>query len=249
MSAGQRFQRQRRSPAGLAAALRAASRRSALGSALIGVLAAPRAHAGAAPPAPLPRLVETIHAQAPAISPQAIRTTLKAYTRVRQLHLTDKPLVTIVDFSVPSSQPRLAVADVLTGKVLYYTYVAHGKGSGLAQATRFSNRPGTDASSLGVYLTGRTYYGKHGYSLRLHGLDPAFNGAAYLRDIVVHGAAYVGKAYAQTHGRIGRSWGCFALSPKVEDAVVRLIRDHTVLVGYYPDADWLRHSTILNAAG
>lgn len=223
-----------------------AARRSALGSVLIVCLAAPRAHAGMKPQPPLPRIAQSIHAQAPDISPQAILTTLKAYFRVRQMHLTDRPLVTIVDFTVPSGKPRLAVANVLTGKVLVYTYVAHGKGSGQTYATRFSNRPGTDESSLGVYLTGRTYYGKHGYSLRLHGLDPAFNGAAYLRNIVVHSAAYVGRAFAQERGRVGRSWGCFALSPAVEDSVVRLIREHTVLVGYYPDRAWLQGSAILN---
>ena len=206
-----------------------------------------RAQADVDLPPRLPGIAGSILAQAPAISPQAILTALKAYSRVRHLRLTDKPIVTIVDFSVASDEPRLAVANVQTGEVLFYTYVAHGKGSGLAYATRFSNQAGTDASSLGVYLTGSPYYGKHGYSLRLHGLEPEFNGAAYLREIVVHSATYVSETFAREHGRMGRSWGCFALSPKVEDAVVRLIRDHTVLVGYYPDPAWLRSSAILNA--
>jgi hypothetical protein len=155
--------------------------------------------------------------------------------------------VTIVDYSVPSARRRLAVADVTTGKVLFYTYVAHGKGSGLDYATRFSNRPGTDASSLGVFLTAGTYYGKHGYSLRLRGLDPKFNGDAYRRDIVVHSAWYVSKAFAQKYGRMGRSWGCFALSRTVEGAIVHLIQGATVLVGYYPDPQWLHSSAFLKA--
>ncbi len=139
-----------------------------------------------------------------------------------------------------------STADVQTGKVLIYTYVAHGKGSGLNYATRFSNESGTEASSLGVYLTGRTYYGQHGFSLRLHGLDPGFNSAAYRRDIVIHGASYVSESFAQEHGRMGRSWGCFALNPKIEGAVIRLIRGHTVLVGYYPDPKWLHSLPFLN---
>ena len=194
-------------------------------------------------------IAQSIHAQAPNISVKAISTALEAYSNVRRQHLTDKPLVTIVDYSVSSAKRRMAVADVQTGKVLFYTYVAHGKGSGSTYATHFSNRPGTDASSLGVYLTGHTYNGEHGYSLRLHGLDPHFNSAAYRRDIVVHSAWYVSKTFAQDHGRMGRSWGCFALSRKVEGAVVQVIQDHTVLVGYYPDPKWLDSSPFLKASG
>lgn len=194
-------------------------------------------------------LAETIHAQAFNVSIDAILAAINAYSRAKELHLTNKPLVTVVDFTVSSAKKRLAVADVKTGKVLFYTYVAHGKGSGLKYATYFSNQPGTDASSLGVYLTGDTYYGRHGYALRLHGLDPAFDGAAYRRDIVVHSAWYVSKAFARDHGRMGRSWGCFALSRNVERAVVKLIRDGTVLVGYYPDPKWLHSSRFLVGLG
>lgn len=203
------------------------------------------AHA-AVPAGPAPEhLVEVIHAQAPNISTDAISTAISAYRHVRQEHLTAKPLVTIIDYSLPSDKRRLAVADVQTGKVLFYTYVAHGKGSGLKYATHFSNRPGTDASSLGVYLTGQTYYGEHGLSLRLRGLEPAYNGTAYRREIVIHSAWYVSKTFAQEHGRMGRSWGCFALSRRVESAVVQLIRGNTVLVGYYPDRKWLSTSPFL----
>lgn len=205
------------------------------------------AHAGPLAPRRVERLAQTIHAQAPNISTDAVVASIDAYLQATRRHLTDKPLVTIVDYSVPSARRRLVVADVRTGKVLFYTYVAHGKGSGLDYATHFSDRPGTDASSLGVYLTGRAYYGEHGYSLRLHGLDPGFNGDAYRRDIVVHSAWYVSRKFAKAHGRMGRSWGCFALSRKVESAVVKEIRDGTVLVGYYPDPRWLHSSAFLKS--
>ena len=205
------------------------------------------AHAGARAGTPSwERLAATIHAQAPNIGVKAILTSLAAYFHLEQRHLTDKPLVTIVDFALSSAKRRLAVADVRTGKVLFYTYVAHGKGSGLTYATRFSNHAGSEASSLGVYLTGHTFYGNDGYSLRLHGLNPGFNSAAYRRDIVMHGAWYVSKAFAQKYGRMGRSWGCFALSRKVESTVVKVIRDGTVLVGYYPDLKWLDSVNYLN---
>jgi hypothetical protein len=193
------------------------------------------------------RLAATIHAQAPNISIQAILTSLDAYSHVKERHLTEKPLVTIVDYSLSSAKRRLAVVDVNTGKVLFYTYVAQGRGSGLTYATRFSNKPGSEASSLGVYLTGQTFNGKEGYSLRLHGLDPEFNGAAYGRGIIMHSAWYVSSAFAQKYHRMGRSWGCFALSQKVESAVVNVIRDGTVLVGYYPDPKWLNSSPFLKS--
>lgn len=208
-------------------------------------LAALPAHARPGAGEGVQRLAETIHGQALNIGTPAIVTALRAYLQVERRHLTHKPLVTIIDYSVPSDKRRLAVADVRTGKVLFYTYVAHGKGSGLRYATHFSNDPGTDASSLGVFLTGDAYYGEHGYSLRLKGLDPRFNGAAYRRDIVIHGAWYVSGTFAREHGRLGRSWGCFALDPKVEGAIVRLIRGGTVLVGYYPDPLWLDSSPFL----
>ncbi|MGC8518665.1 MAG: murein L,D-transpeptidase catalytic domain family protein [Steroidobacteraceae bacterium] len=221
------------------------ARRGALWSAAMLLAGSLTAHAAPVALPSMQRLAQHIHAQAPNIGMRAITTSLEAYFHVREEKLTDKPLVTIVDYSVPSARRRLAVADVETGKVLFYTYVAHGKGSGLDSATRFSNRPGTDASSLGVFLTANTYYGEHGYSLRLKGLDPKFNGDAYRRDIVIHSAWYVSKAFARAHGRMGRSWGCFALSRTVESAIVRLIQGATVLVGYYPDPRWLHGSSFL----
>lgn len=216
-------------------------------SALASLLVAVAAHAGMRAEQASGQLVEAIHAQAPNISTGAISTAISAYWHARQEHLTDKSLVTIVDYSQPSDKRRLVVADVQSGKVLFYTYVAHGKGSGLKYATHFSNTPGTDASSLGVYLTGQTYYGEHGLSLRLQGLEPRFNDTAYRRDIVIHSAWYVSKSFAQDHGWMGRSWGCLALNPQVENAIVKLIRGNTVLVGYYPDLRWLRSSAFLAA--
>ena len=224
---------------------RSRTQRSALWAAIVLPFIALSAHAKVPAGTRLKHLAETIHAQAPNISTEAISAAINAYFHVKRRHLTDKALVTVVDYSLPSAKKRLAVADVRTGKVLFYTYVAHGKGSGLKYATRFSNKPGTDASSLGVYLTADTYYGKHGYSLRLKGLNPEFNGAAYRRDIVMHSAGYVSQTFARNHGRMGRSWGCFALSRDVESALVKVIRGGTVLLAYYPDPEWLHSSPFL----
>lgn len=226
-------------------ALRSRGHRAALWIVAASFCAVLSAHAEPAAAGLSERLAEKIQAQAPNISAEAISAGINAYSQVRQRHLTEKPFVTIVDYSLPSAEKRLAVADVRTGKVLFYTYVAHGKGSGLKYATRFSNEPGSKTSSLGVYLTGQTYYGKHGYSLRLKGLNPEFNGAAYRRAIVIHGASYVSGMFARNNGRMGRSWGCFALSHEVESALVKRIREGTVLLAYYPDPRWLNSSPFL----
>ena len=194
-------------------------------------------------------LASRLHDQAPNISTRVMVRALEAYAQVRKRHLTDKPIVTVVDYSLSSARKRFAVANVRTGKVLFYTYVAHGRGSGKKFATRFSNKPGTEASSLGVFLTGRTYTGKNGFSLRLKGLNPRFNGAAYERDIVVHSAWYVSSSFARKYGRMGRSWGCFALSKKVEAAIVDRIQGGTVLFSYYPDPQWLATSPFLKPGG
>lgn len=207
------------------------------------------AHAGSLSEKGLKKLAETLHVQAPNISTKVITKAIQAYKNAKHRGLVDKDIITVVDYSLPSAKKRLAVVNLNKAKVLYYTYVAHGKGSGLKYATHFSNRPGTEASSLGIYRTAQTYYGKHGYSLRLKGLNPEFNGAAYRRDIVVHSAWYVSQAFADKYGRMGRSWGCFALSKKVEKSVVNVIRGGTMLMAYYPDPQWLSTSPFFKTPG
>lgn len=125
-----------------------------------------------------------------------------------------RDFVGIVDFGAPSGRPRFQIIDIGNGRVLANTLVAHGRGSdptdtGFLQ--RFSNRPGSNASSAGSFLTGDTYFGKDGRSRQLHGLDPD-NDMAFARAIVIHGADYVSPDMARATGRVGRSLGCFAVS-------------------------------------
>jgi hypothetical protein len=128
----------------------------------------------------------------------------------------------VVDFSLPSKQPRFFLVDVATGEVERSWLVSHGKGSdpnGTGMVERFSNMPGSNASSRGAYLTANTYVGQHGRSQRLIGLDTD-NSMALDRAIVIHGAAYVSEAMAARQGRIGRSQGCFAFEPGVVGEVM-----------------------------
>lgn len=123
----------------------------------------------------------------------------------RQQHLT------VVDFDLPSTEKRLWVLDLANDKILFHTLVAHGHNSGENGASQFSNTNESNMSSLGFYVTGQEYEGKHGHSLRLQGLDEGFNTNAFARSIVMHGADYVSESFIKQNGRLGRSLGCPAL--------------------------------------
>jgi len=142
---------------------------------------------------------------------------------------TTSTLLTVIDYGLPSRMRRLWVFDLATDSVLAHELVAHGKNSGGDIATSFSNRSGSNQSSLGTFVTGATYHGKHGLSLRLHGLDAGVNDAAFDRAIVIHGAAYVRESIVPQLGRLGRSQGCPALAEQVAPRLIELIRDGTVV--------------------
>jgi hypothetical protein len=145
-------------------------------------------------------------------------------------------LLTLIDYSLPSTAPRLWVLDLVHGKVLFHELVAHGAGSGDNYATRFSNTAESRQTSLGLFLTGATYEGGNGYSLKLNGLDPGINDRAEERKIVMHGAWYVSADHAQQFGRLGRSWGCPALPVGSARAVIDVIKDGSFVFSYAGDA-------------
>lgn len=150
--------------------------------------------------------------------------------------------IVIVDFSQPSTEPRLFVLDVEKDSVLMNSYVAHGKRSGGLYASSFSNIVNSNQSSLGFYKISETYYGKHGLSFRLDGLEHGFNDNARKRAIVIHGAWYVSDDMIQEYGRLGRSFGCPALSPTDFDKFKELVDYGTLLFIYYPDDQYFATS-------
>jgi hypothetical protein len=192
-------------------------------------------------------LQQTIQANAPSLSSDAIKLGVKAYSHAESIGLDKQHVLTIIDYSKSSSKQRLWVFDMRDGHVIYNTLVAHGKGSGMDYATKFSDKPHSDATSIGVYLTGSTYSGKHGYSMRLKGLDKGYNDNVYSRAVVMHSAWYVGKQFLAEHGRLGRSWGCPALSPQEASKVISTIKNGSIMLAYYPNQQWERNSTFLNA--
>ncbi|WPQ60872.1 murein L,D-transpeptidase catalytic domain family protein [Chitinophaga sancti] len=161
--------------------------------------------------------------------------------------LANTDLITIVDFSLASSKKRLFVIDLKNGKVLFNTLVSHGRNSGTDVATAFSNSPESFKSSLGFYVTGDTYRGEHGYSLRLEGQEQGINDNAMSRGIVMHSAAYVNEKLAALQGYIGRSLGCPAIPEKVHRKIIEMIKDGTCLFLYSPDKYYMAHSRILES--
>ena len=154
--------------------------------------------------------------------------------------------LTVIDFSVPSTERRLFVYDLRSRALLFTEHVSHGRNSGENVPTRFSNEPESFKSSLGLYRAAESYFGKHGYSLRLDGLEKGFNDRARERAIVIHGADYVNAAAAKLQGRLGRSLGCPALRPGIAAKVIDTVKEGGLVFAYYPDAAWLGSSAYLN---
>lgn len=156
----------------------------------------------------------------------------------------ESDLITIIDFSQPSTQKRLYVIDINSKEVLYQTYVAHGKNSGAKMATRFSNKISSYQSSLGFYKTANTYNGKHGYSLRLEGLEPGINSNALSRAIVMHSADYVSEKTISSLGYLGRSLGCPAIPKELNKPIINLIKGGTLMFIYHPAESYLKQSQL-----
>jgi hypothetical protein len=155
------------------------------------------------------------------------------------------PRLAVIDYSRPSTEPRLWVFDLAANKLLFREVVAHGQGTGENMAMHFSNNDGSHQSSLGLFRTADTYEGHNGYSLRMQGLEPGTNDAAMARAIVMHGAPYVNTQMARSKGRLGRSWGCPALRPEVAKQVIDSLKNGQMLFAYYPDSGWLKRSPFL----
>ncbi len=159
---------------------------------------------------------------------------MEGYYKLKEKGIIQKDILTLVDYSLSSNENRLWVIDLKNNIILYQSLVSHGRNSGNEFAANFSNKPESYKSSLGFYLTGETYYGKHGYSLRLDGLEKGINSNARARAIVVHGADYVSENFVKQNGRLGRSLGCLALKQGLTKEVIDTIKDKSCLFVYYP---------------
>ncbi len=181
--------------------------------------------------------------QAPGLRGEVLRLALDASECAAERGLVKRRnLLAVIDYSLPSSEPRLFVFDLLARKLLFRELVAHGKNTGGDRASYFSNDSGSLASSLGLYVTADTYVGHNGYSLRLRGLEAGINDMAWDRAIVMHGASYVSREAVKVLGRLGRSWGCPAVRAEIADKIIDTLRGGSAIFAYYPDKNWLSHS-------
>lgn len=151
--------------------------------------------------------------------------------------------LSIVDFSQASTKKRLYVIDLAAKQLLFNTMVAHGKNSGELMAKNFSNVAESNQSSLGFYVTAEKYMGKHGLSMRLDGMEKS-NSRARERAIVMHAADYVSEGFAKSRGFIGRSWGCPAVSPEVNEQIINAVGNGSCLFIYSPQQSYLSETTL-----
>jgi len=160
--------------------------------------------------------------------------------------VTRQNILSVIDFSQSSRNKRLYIIDIASKSLLMNTFVAHGRNSGKEFATSFSNSMSSLKSSLGFYLTEGTYFGEHGLSLKIDGLERGINDNAEKRAVVIHGADYLGDDYLNGNPFCGRSWGCPAVPSQLSADIINMIKDGTVLFIYHPSKQYLSKSRILN---
>lgn len=177
---------------------------------------------------------------------EAFDLALKGWEKLKDSIQLKDQIITVVDFSQPSTRKRFYLINLATQKIIYENYVAHGKNSGALNAEKFSNTPSSYQSSLGFYKTAETYFGKHGLSLKLDGLEKGINHLARHRNIVIHSADYAEESFIKKHGRLGRSYGCPALPKEKYNELIEKIKEGTLLFVYYPKSEYLNNSALLN---
>lgn len=165
---------------------------------------------------------------------------------VKKGELKKSGILSICDFTQSSRNKRLYVIDIAHKKLIYNTYVSHGMNSGVEYATSFSNRPESFKSSLGFFITSKTYFGRNGLSLKVKGLEKGYNDLAARRHIVLHGSDYITPNYLKDNGEMGRSLGCAAMPNVVSPKIIRTIKNGSCLFIYSPSAKYLNASSVIN---
>ncbi|OGV27956.1 MAG: hypothetical protein A3E88_06980 [Legionellales bacterium RIFCSPHIGHO2_12_FULL_35_11] len=192
--------------------------------------------------------VQALGRKAPNLKRKIIKMALAAYNKANATGAVHKPILTVIDYSLPSSKERMWVFDLRNNTLLYNTFVAHGKNSGATTPTHFSNANSSKETSLGTFVTHDTYIGGKGISLNLEGLEAGFNDNAYNRRVVIHGAWYVEPGFIKSAGQAGRSWGCPAVAQSIAKPIINTLKGGSVVFSYYPDKNYLSHTHYANIA-
>ena len=191
--------------------------------------------------------VVRLAALAPGLDPEVLALGLKAMRCAQRGGIAPQASkLAVIDYSLSSRSKRLWLFDLDAGTLLMHEPVAHGKNSGEDMTTSFSNAEGSLQTSLGLFVTGATYQGGNGYSLRMQGLEPGFNDQAMARAIVMHGAPYVDLDMAAKNGRLGRSWGCPAVRDEIAAEMIDQLKGGQFIFSYYPDDAWKTRSALIN---
>lgn len=181
------------------------------------------------------------------LSPEAFHKAVDGFlSLVMAGEVANQGILSIIDFTLPSTQKRLFVLDLYNGRLLFNTLVAHGRNSGKLVASRFSNRCNSLMSSLGFYLTGESFIGQHGYSLRLEGMEKGWNDNVFRRAIIMHPADYVSEEHIRQWGYLGRSEGCPAIPELLDRPIIDVIQGGSCLFVYSPDQRYLHRSHLLS---
>ncbi|RMX15121.1 hypothetical protein EAS68_12875 [Legionella jordanis] len=198
------------------------------------------------PVTPMREIEAMLRKESPALSPAVANKVMTSLKCADRYNINHNEILTVIDYSLPSSEKRLWVFNLRQKKLLYHTYVSHGIRSGALLTKYFSNKYDSKASSIGVYTTEKSYHGRDGLSLQLAGLDSGFNDNAANRAVVMHGGWYVDEQFIKRYGRPGRSWGCPALPLDLTSSIINTIKDKSFLVIYYPSDNWFVKSKFLN---
>ncbi|WP_276481212.1 murein L,D-transpeptidase catalytic domain family protein [Paraflavitalea pollutisoli] len=190
-------------------------------------------------------IYDSLHLETMGLSKSVFRLAVKGMEKLAKSGRLHSSVLSIVDFSQPSSSKRLYVIDLDNSELLYNTWVAHGMKSGKSMANVFSNKPSSNKSSLGFYITGEAYQGSNGYSLKLQGVEKGINDFAYRRAIVIHGADYVSEQFISSQGYIGRSKGCPAVPQEICQPMIDQIKEGTCLFIYHPTSTYRSRSPLL----
>lgn len=179
------------------------------------------------------------------LSRKVFQMALKGMGRLVKSNHIRENIITIVDFSQPSVNRRMYVIDLENFELVFHTWVAHGVRSGKGAASSFSNKPSSFKSSLGFYITGDTYLGTNGYSLKLRGVEKGINDFALKRGIVMHGADYVNEEYINSQGYIGRSHGCPAVPMEMCESIIDELKEGSCLFIYHPSSTYRTKSRLI----
>jgi hypothetical protein len=197
-----------------------------------------------APKPAMPSAYDSLQLEVKGLSEEAYDYAKKGFTKLVETgRLVNDSIISIIDFTQSSAKKRLFILDLKHYKILFNTFVAHGRNTGQEWATSFSNQPSSYKSSPGFYVTGETYSGNHGLSLKLDGIERGINDRARDRAIVLHGAQYVNDAWVDMRGYIGRSEGCPAVPENLSAPIINQIKNGTCLFIYHPS--YINRSSLL----